>query len=104
MDTNVGQSSVASGLIMKPSISIKFPNIYSGTPSPTPSLTSTNLNSSFSDLNKFAQDINRVEHSLIRHGRADTELSEIKNELIKVIVNTLMNNGYANFVIFICES
>ena len=96
MDTNSGQSSV----VMKPSISIKFPNIYSATPSPTPSLTSTNLNSSFSDLNKFSQDINRVEQSLLlRQGRADSELSEIKNELIKVIVTTLMNNRYANFLI-----
>lgn len=97
----------------KASISIKFPDIYANSPTPSPSLNasnqhnsgnngngtprstlSSNSSNSLYELGKFQKDVERVEELIESDQRPDVELAEVKNELIKTIVNTLMMNKY----------
>ncbi len=90
----------------KTTLSIKFPDIYANTPSsqsptfsnsgnssPGGASSSRSMSSSLNDLQKFAKDCKHAEELLNASQKADTELVEIKNDLIKVIVNTLMLNN-----------
>lgn len=85
----------------KTSISIKFPDIYSASASQSPSINNSTNNggnssrcssSSLNEISKFAKDCLRANELLTAGEKADIELIEIKNDLIKVIVNTLMVN------------
>lgn len=97
----------------KASISIKFPDIYANSPTPSPGLSasnqhnsgdhgngtprstlSSNSSSSLNELGRFQRDVKRVEELIESDKKPDVELAEVKNELIKAIVNTLMMNKY----------
>lgn len=82
----------------KGSVSLKFPDIYA-----KPSLENNNNNnsgqsssrssiSSYNELNKLSKDISEIVTALNSNKKADVELIEVKNDLIKVIVRTLMIN------------
>lgn len=93
----------------KASISIKFPDIYANSPTPSPSFNASNQNSgnngntprsstssnsstNLNELAKFQKDVERVKDLVLLDQKPDVELAEVKNDLIKTIVNTLMMN------------
>ena len=83
----------------KGSVSLKFPDIYA-----KPSIENNNNNnnsgqsssrssiSSYNELNKLSKDVSEIVTALNSNKKADVELIEVKNDLIKVIVRTLMIN------------
>ena len=88
----------------KASISIKFPDIYANSPTASPSFNASNVtgnndstprsssSASLNELAKFQKDVDNVAELFALEQKADAEMAEVKNDLIKVIVNTLMMN------------
>lgn len=79
----------------KGSVSLKFPDIHakpcfenidSGQSSTRSSTSSHN------ELNKLTKDVSVIISAVNSNEKSDAELAEVKNELIKVIVRTLMIN------------